>query len=151
MKSIFKLVMAITLIIGGVSMITPAMAEMQGMHGGRSGQHYAGGWKASLTKDQQKQLNKIRLEHKKICYPVKARLKQAKVELALLMTSDSPKQKDLNKKVDEILKLKGEKMRLKVDKKIKIRKMLTEDQRVQFDMRVLKKAFHGKKGKGYHH
>jgi Spy/CpxP family protein refolding chaperone len=149
MKILLTAILAVTLVGGGVSLITPAMAEMHGK--GHSGQHYTDGWKASLTEEQIKQLNKIRLEHKKKCYPIKASLKQAKVELALLMTTGSPKQKDLNKKIDEILKLKGEKLRLKVDKKIKIRKMLTEDQRVQFDMRVLKKAYHGKKGKGFHH
>ena len=71
---------------------------------------------------------------------------QAKVELALLITSDSPSKKEINSKIDQVLKLKGEKMHLAADHKVEVRKLLTTEQRVSFDTHVLKKAYRGKKG-----
>jgi len=112
--------------------------------------HKDGGWKASLTESQQNQLAKLKLNYKKDKYLLKSKLKQAKVELAMLVTSDKPEQKALDNKINEIVQLKSKKMHTKVKHKIAVRKLLNEDQRVKFDMKVLKKAFHGKKHKKKH-
>ena len=68
-----------------------------------------------------------------------------------VITSDNPKQDQINQKIDQIVKLKAEKMRLKAAHKIQVRSVLNEDQRVQFDMMMLKKAYKGKKGHGRGH
>ena len=121
---------------------TPTFAQ----HGsGKGMMHNSSGWKASLTDSQQEQLAKLKLDYKKDKYLLKAKLKQAKVELAMLITSDKPEQKSIDKKISEIINLKSKKMHSKVKHKIAVRKLLNEDQRVKFDMRILKKAFHGKK------
>ena len=70
------------------------------------------------------------------------------VELAILVTQDSPDQNAIDKKIDEILELKREKMRKKYALKVDMRSILTPEQRVSFDMHLLKKAQHGK-GHGY--
>ena len=105
-------------------------------------------WKASLTDEQSKKIDKLRLAYKQEKYLLKAKLKQAKVEFALLITKDNPSKSAIDKKIDQIIKLKKEKLHLKADHKINVRKLLTEDQRVQFDLAVLKKMSKGKHGKG---
>jgi len=162
MKYLMTTLLTTALMSGGVGLATLgfsslAMADQHrggqhemrhDMHG--KGHHGGGHWKATLSDEQRKKLDKLKLDFKKKKYPIKAKLKQAKVALALLMTADSPNQGDINKQIDAILKLKGEKMRLKAAHKIKVRKLLTAEQRVKFDMHVLKKAYHCKKRKGHH-
>jgi len=121
---------------------TPAFAQHGG---GKCMMHKDGGWKASLSESQQDQLAKLKLDYKKDKYLLKTKLKQAKIELAILVTSDKPDQKALDNKINEIVQLKSKKMHTKVKHKIAVRKILNKEQRVKFDMKVLKKAFHGKK------
>lgn len=116
-----------------------------GRHGARHG--FGHSWKASLTDEQRKKVDKLRLSYKRDKYLLKAKLKQAKIEFALLITKDSPSKSNINSKIDKITKLKKEKLHLKANHKINVRKLLTEDQRVQFDLAVLKRMAKGKHGK----
>ena len=145
MKSLKHILLITTLVSGGLFLISPVMADTHGRHGDM-------GWKASLTESQTKQLASLKLDYKKKVYPLKLKLKQAKLELATLIATDKPSQKNIDKKIDEVIKLKAEKMRLKVAHKIAVRKILNNDQQVTFDLKLMKKAFHGKKGghHGYH-
>jgi len=118
----------------------------EGMYGARQG--FGHSWKASLTGEQRKKVDKLRLTYKRTKYLLKAKLKQAKIEFALLVTTDSPKKSAINSKIDQIVKLKKEKLHLKANHKISIRKLLTEEQRVQFDLAVLKRMAKGKHGRG---
>ncbi len=146
MKTLTTLII-ITALTTGLSFAPPALAH----HGGGMGMMHGGGsWKATLSDEQQAQIAKLKLDYKKKKYPLKAKLKQAKVDLALLMTEDNPSQKNINKKIDEIVQLKSQKMRLKANHKIAVRKLLNENQRVKFDMKIMKKAFHGKKHRRHH-
>jgi Spy/CpxP family protein refolding chaperone len=145
------------LVTGSLFFVTPVTASEHGMMHGKSGHHGMSdgrhGWKATLTEAQQQQLSKIKLDYKKKVLPIKAKIKQAKIDLALLITTDKPDQKAIDKKIDEISKLKAEKMRAKAQKRVAVRKILDDKQRVMFDLHVLKKASKGKKGckHGYHH
>ena len=126
-------------------MVTPALAD----HGRGMGMKGGGGWWASMTTEQQDQVAKLKLEYKKQKLPLKTEIKQAKLELAMLITSDNPSQKAIDKKIDQIVQLKSKKMHLKAKHKIAVRKVLNESQRLRFDMKILKKAYHGK-GHGRH-
>lgn len=142
MKKLLTALLISSLTLVGTGISTIALADQgAGMHGMYHGD---GGWKASLTDEQRTTIDSMKLKYKKKLYPLKAKLKQAKVELALLMTSDNPGQSAINKKIDEIVKLKKEKMQLKTSHKIAVRKLLNKEQRVKFDMKILKKAYHGK-------
>ena len=125
-------------------------AESHGMgqmHGKQYRGHSGDGcWRASLTEEQRNKIDPLKLEYKKQLYPLKAKLKQVKVDLVLLIGSDNPKQKDVDKKIDEIARLKAETMRLKAAHKIAVRKLLTQEQQAKFDMKLLKKAYRGKGG-----
>lgn len=152
------------LMTGSLALAIPAIADEHGMssmhgmmHGGGPGKygmhHEAGNWKATLTAEQQQQISKLKLDFKKKVLPIKAKIKQAKIELAMLITSDKPDQKAIDKKIDEILKLKGEKMRAKARHKVEVRKVLNEQQRVAFDLHMLTKASRDKQGahhQGHH-
>jgi len=153
MKYLITTLLATALTTGGIGFTTLAMASEHGQGRGHHCKHHggAGSWKASLSDEQSKKLDKLHLDYTKKKYPIKAKLKAAKVDLALLMTADSAKQKDIDSKIDQILKLKGEKMRIKTAHKIEVCNMLTEEQRIQFDMHVLKKAFKGKSKQGCRH
>ena len=137
----------IILAIIGLDTMTPVLADHgKSMH---MGMRHSGGWKASLTDEQNTKISKLKLDYKKEKYPLKAKMKQAKIELALLMTSDKPSQKAINKKIDQLVKLKKEKLLLKANHQIAVRKILNDEQRVKFDMKILKKAYHGNKRGGY--
>jgi Spy/CpxP family protein refolding chaperone len=158
MKVLTTVALGLLLIIGTVGIPSPATAshsphwehskKLDGMHGDR---HMSGKrGMANLTDQQQTKIDKLRLEHKKKKYLLKAKMRQAKVEFALLITTDAPNKSAIDSKIDQIAELKKEKLQLKASHKIQVRKLLTVDQRVQFDLYVLKKAAKGKHRKGRH-
>ena len=142
MKNVHITLFIIALMVSNLCLINPAIAKE-----GHSS------WKDTLTQEQRQQVAKLKLDFKALAIPNKAKIKQVRIELALLVTADEPDQNAIDKKVDEILKLKGENMRAKARLGIAIRKLLNEAQRVQFDLHVLKKASQGKKRSHYkgHH
>jgi Spy/CpxP family protein refolding chaperone len=127
----------------------------QGMHhqGSGKGGGYGHGphifgtpWKESLTKEQALQIDKLHLKLQKEKSVIKAKIKVAKMEMAVLLIEDKPNQSKIDKKVKEIVDLKQQKMTLHNAHVIDMRKVLTEEQRVSFDMMVLAKAKDGRKG-----
>jgi Spy/CpxP family protein refolding chaperone len=105
-------------------------------------------WTETLTEEQKAKMAQMRTEYKKKKYLLKAQIKVKKVELATLVTQDKPDQKAIEEKIDEISELIEKKMELKAAFNVSVRAELTPEQRVLFDMGMLKKAFHGK-GHGY--
>ena len=146
---------------------TPVFAQMSHMkEHGQSGhsqhdemshgkaKHHASCWMESLSDEQKAKIAKLRLEYKKVKSLKKAEIRVKKLELATMVAHDPPDQDAINKKIDEILDLKREKMQKKYAFKIAMRSLLTPEQQVSFDMHMLKKALHGKghgqkKGHGY--
>lgn len=119
-----------------------------GEMGHERGSHGDACWMKSMTDEQKAKAAKMRLEYKKVKSLMKAQIRVKKVELATLVMQDSPDQNAINKKIEEIVDLKREKMQKKYAFKVALRGMLTPEQRVSFDMHMLKKAVHGK-GHGY--
>lgn len=167
MKMAKIITMAIIFLVSGFAFTINAFAEPQhpgrymdhhmGIHGDWPGHGFSGycnddnNWKNDLSDNQQKEIEKARLAYLKKKDLIKAKLKQAKVEFATLLTSDSPSQDAINKKIDEIAKLNSQKLRTKADYKIQIRKALNADQRVKFDMSLMNHATRDKKGYGHGH
>ena len=110
-------------------------------------------WKG-LTDKQRSEIMSLKLNYTKKKLLIKAKMKQAKIEMATLMTSDSPNRSAINKKIDALLALKKQALGAKVDFKLAVRKLLTKEQQVGFDMKLLKHMAKGKKGcnrgRGYH-
>ena len=150
MKTLSTLILTIVLTTTGIGFSPTALAKQQGGMGGMGNMYKGDGcWKSDLTTDQQNLLDKLKLDFKKKKLPLMTQMKQARVDLALLITTDKPNQKAIDKKINDIVDLKSQKMQLKAKHKIAVRKLLNEEQRVKFDLKMLKKAFHGKK-KGHH-
>ena len=111
------------------------------MGGSMHGKH----WMQKLTDQQRTQINKLRLDYKKKKYAHKAKLKVAKVDLAMLVTKNSPSTAAINKKIDQIVSIKRQYLRVKYNHKVQVRKVLKPEQRVLFDTHILKKAYRGKR------
>ena len=160
MKKSRNLLLVISILL--LAFNAPAFAQSghsgEGGHGSKSHHgvtghgksiHEASCWTETLTEEQKDQLAKLRLEKKKIKYLIKAQIKVKKVELATLVTQDNPDKMAIDRKIEEILELKREKMQKIYAIKLEIRKMLTPEQRILFDMKMLKKAYMGK-GHGHY-
>ena len=154
MKHINTALVITALTLGGVGLGGSAVADEHGMKNEmhEMGRHHGTDkrcWRATLTDEQSKQLDQLRLAYKQKVSPLKAKIKQARIELALLVSTDDPSQKAIDKKIDEIVTMKAENMRLKTAHQVEVRKLLTPEQRVSYDMKLLKKASRDRKG--YHH
>lgn len=152
----FGLLLLVSTLLGSIGLTTAAWADPgpgmmygggrhMGMHGGQDG--CGPSWKDTLTDEQRAALAKLKLDYLKVKAPIKAKIKNLKVELALLVTTDKPDTNAINKKIDELTKLKNDKLKEKYKYIAAKRKVLNAEQQVLFDMRVMQKAMHGK-GKG---
>jgi len=149
--SLFAL-LAMMAVSAGVLAVPPSHAGgpgsmMSAMHHGK-GDH-DGDWKQSLSDEQRTKLDKLRLDYFKKKYPLKAQKTALKTELALLLAQDSPNMGNINKKIDELVGLKRQMLQLRAEHKIEVRKLLNAEQRVQFDTKLLKKAYYGKRHGGH--
>ena len=150
------LFMAVILLVS-LGLTIPAVADQGygmhhgGMHTGK-GMHAGSGmcgasWKQTLTDEQRTKLAKLKLDHMKGVAPLKVKIKSIKVDLAMLVTADKPDTNAISMKIDELTKLKNDKMKAKYQYIAAKRKVLTAEQQVLFDTHLIKKAMHGK-GKG---
>jgi len=153
MKYLIPSLLAASLIGGGIGFSNLALASdddhrgphHEGKHDGKGCDRHKA-WMKDLSDEQRKKIDAMHADYKTKKMAIKEKMRDAKVALATEMTKDAPKQKDIDKKIDAILKLKREKMQLKVAHKIEVRKVLTKEQRVQFDEHVMNKAKYGRKG-----
>ena len=111
-------------------------------HGALHGtQLFGPSWKQTLTQEQTKKINQLHADLAKTKAPLKTRMTLAKVELAVLLTTnDAPDTGAIDQKIREILELKGQILREHSNHVIEMRQMLTPEQRASFDMHVLRKA-----------
>jgi len=156
MKYLISTLFASALLSGGMGFTSLAMADNHGRHHGmhnddQHGRHHGKQWMADLTDDQRKKIDKLHADYYKEKGAIKVKIKDAKLELAKVITNDNPMQKDIDNKIDGILKLKREKMQLKAAHKIEVRNLLTKEQRVKFDDHVINKATQCRKHKRHHH
>jgi len=88
---------------------------------------------ANLTEDQQSQLDKLRLEHRKEVLNLRNQLREKNARMNTLETADKIDMAAINKVIDEISDLKKQMMKKKAEHRQEVRKVLTEEQRVEFD------------------
>jgi hypothetical protein len=127
----------------------------KGMHGqghGKKGGHHLYGqhWRETLTDDQEDQLDRLHVAYAKNKAPRKAMMKALKVELTVLATATERDKEAINAGIEELLEIKAEALRAKYAYISAQRQVLTPKQQVSFDMDMIHKAMHGKKGKGHH-
>lgn len=106
------------------------------MHGAR--------WRQSLSDEQRAKIEKLKLDYVKKKATLKTRKGALKTDLALLTTKDNASIAEINRKIDQMVKLKKQLLRMKYSHLVAVRKELTAEQRVSFDLMVMRKSRRGK-------
>lgn len=86
-----------------------------------------------LSKEQIEQLKKQDIEFRKSVLPLHNKIGEAEARLRSEATKDTPDLVSLDKIIDDISTLKGSIQKAEMRHRQNIRKMLTEEQRLQFD------------------
>ncbi|NPD44512.1 Spy/CpxP family protein refolding chaperone [Lentimicrobium sp. S6] len=86
-----------------------------------------------LTAEQETQAKAIFTGIMEQTTPIKADVKVKQAELDQLMIADSPNEKAIYAKVDEISQLRTEMQKLRIEGKLKVRAILDDDQKSKFD------------------
>lgn len=154
----YRLLCAILL----VCLSTPALA--QPVHGHEDGMHNFGlrighgmgdenqrhkgnsfspNWTETLSENQKVGIDRMHLEVSKVEKLLRAKVKTATMELKLLAVQERANLDAINKKIKEIVDLKAEIMSNRYKHIVEMRKALTQQQRISYDMGVLN---HMKKG-----
>jgi len=123
------------------------MGAYKGGHPSGSGYakgHPAGhhGWKSSLDKTQQEKVEAMHLELSRTMAPLKAELVLRKAELKNLVTVDEPNMAAVKAKIKKISTLKSKILSNKYSHIVKMRKVLTPEQRRSFDMEFISDSEH---------
>jgi Spy/CpxP family protein refolding chaperone len=84
-----------------------------------------------LTSEQKDQIAEIRADHKKQLIPFRADLQLRRVEFRELMRNEAS-QSELNRLIDEMGKIKTEMKKIRLDQKLKIHDVLTDEQKEFF-------------------
>ena len=106
---------------------------------------------SNLSADQKKKMAELRTQLKKDILPLKNQLGEKKAKMRTLETADKADIAAINALIDEIQSLQGKIMKLHATQRQEIRKMLTPEQRVDFDLKGMRKEKKHRKGKKGHH
>lgn len=87
-----------------------------------------------LTEDQKAQIEEYRLAHMKSMQSLKNQLNIKRAELQASITSDNPEKKEIDVLIDEISNLSEQQMTARIYHQLDVRGILTEEQKVKFDL-----------------
>lgn len=85
-----------------------------------------------LTEDQELQMKDLRFKHEKTMIGLRANLDQEKLKLKELKLADEPNRKRIHSQIEKVGEAKTDIAKSRVDNRLEIRKMLTDDQRKIF-------------------
>jgi len=112
----------------------------------RAGNHETG----NLTADQKKKMAELRTQLKKDVLPLRNQLGEKKAKMRTLESADKADIQAINLLIDEIQILQGKIMKLLAAHRQEIRKILTPEQRVDFDLKGMRKEKRHHRGRGHH-
>lgn len=113
-------------------------------------EHFGGAFEMmipNLTEDQKTKIKSLQLTHFKEIRPLKNQLGELKAKERTLTSVDKPDMKAINANIDEITKVQNEIMKARESHHQQIRALLTDEQRVYFDMHGMKMMNHMGKDK----
>ncbi|NOZ62398.1 MAG: periplasmic heavy metal sensor [Calditrichaeota bacterium] len=148
---VFVIAFAVTALVIPAAIGQPSQGKHQMMM--KKTRHCGGLAALNLTAEQQQKVADLRLQHQKDVLPLQTDLRNKQAELKLMMVEEQPNMKRIDKKIDEIGKIKAELKKLQVQHRFAVRQILTPEQRKMFDTHSLmagKKGFHGKGKHGNH-
>ncbi len=110
--------------------------------------HHDGMGFLNLTDEQKSQIKKLKTANMKEMLPLKNQIAEKKAHLRTLTTADNVDMIAVNKTIDEIVSIKATMMKKHAAHKQEMRKLLNDEQRIHFDMKMSKHKGHefGKKG-----
>jgi len=88
-----------------------------------------------LTPEQQQKIESLRIQHQKESLQISNEIREKRAQLRTLEQVDKPNLKAINAKIDEMTELQNKKFKMNAEHRSKVRALLTDEQRVQFDMR----------------
>ncbi len=101
----------------------------------------------NLSDEQKTQMDKMRLNHQKEMLPLKNLLEEKKARMNSLKTAEKADLKAINALIDEISVIKTQMAKSKAAHHQEIRNVLTEEQRLNFDMHTPRRGHYKKGGK----
>lgn len=96
-----------------------------------------------LSTEQMNQMKKLRLEHQKEILPIQTKIKTARLEMQTLKL-DQADQNSIEKKIEEIGKLRIELQKKRYAHHLAVREILTDEQKAIFDSLPKKVGRHGR-------
>jgi Spy/CpxP family protein refolding chaperone len=147
MKSKKRVITVVVLALAGVALIALPTAAFRGRAGGMG---MGKGMGPTFTDDQMEKIEKIHDRYNDERTELTNRLKVIMLEADDAVADDTPDFDAIERRIDEMMEVKGDlaKLRLKIHKEI--RPLLDDDQKVLFDRR-LGRLLHGKGGRGKGH
>jgi len=83
----------------------------------------------NLTEEQKAEIMKIKAESRKNSEPQRKQVKEVRMKLNELKTAENPDQKQINEMIDKSAKMKAEMEKSKTASELKVRSILTPEQR----------------------
>ncbi len=136
--------------MGGQGPRGPGMGPGMGMMGGTGTMRGGADWKESLSKGQKEKLDGMHLKLMKEMVPLKDAKNAKKNELNLLVVAEKPSKAAISKKAAEIADLSRQITEKKTLHHLEVREILTPEQRLKFDMHLLRQGAigHGDRARG---
>lgn len=92
-----------------------------------------------LTEEQKTKMKDLRVAHMKEVTPIKNLLAEKKARLNTLTSAEKSDMNEINKTIDEIAKLKADMMKMRINHQMKVKALLTDEQKVFFNAHMGKK------------
>lgn len=102
-----------------------------------------------LTDEQKTKMKDLRVAHIKEVTPIKNLIEEKEARLKTLTSAEKTDMAEINKTIDEISKLKADMMKARVNHQMKVKALLTDEQKVFFNAHMgEKKGMHRGEGMG---
>jgi Spy/CpxP family protein refolding chaperone len=130
----FKVLVAIIIVLG-LSLTVMAQPGRRGPRSERPMMHRTGLQYLDLTEEQKAQIKDIHLAYLKEVQPMKDELKINRAKVNALLKTDNPEMKQIVSLVETDGKLLTQIKVKSIEKKINVRALLTEEQKILYDAR----------------
>lgn len=138
-----KTILTVSMMCAALTALNAVPASAGAHDGGGQGGGYGRqcglrhSWMEKLTDGQKAEIKRLRLELRKEMSVLRAELGVKKAELKTLTLRDAPDTQAIDRKTDEIMGIRKEIMRKRINNVIGVRKVLTPGQRVSFDSAIM--------------
>ncbi len=131
----FKLLVAIVIVLG-LSLSVMAQPSRRGHMASRSMNVQSGLQLLDLTQEQKDQIKEIHLAHMKDVQPIRDEVKINRAKVDALLKKENPDMKQIVSIVETTGKLLTQIQVKNIDQKIKVRSLLSDEQKVLYDARI---------------